>query len=176
MLRNGGRITRTLARGLASLCSIVLSLSLVLLAAGTAAGRWRLWPVTHMGAHTSVGHDAVVFVVPVPVAQIADGDLVVMSRDKKHAALYRVEHVLDTATGKIELSDEQGRLQPVTLSTKVWRVSREVPYAGVLLRLLAGPVQAVLLVGGGIALIARAESRRHRNGDVSVGTVARAAT
>ena len=41
-------------------------------------------------------------------------------------------------------------------------MSRDIPYAGIPMRLLAGPLQALVLVALGIGVIARAESRRNR--------------
>jgi hypothetical protein len=162
MTPQGGRLARWFARAAISICSIAVTLSLVVLAAGTAAGRWRLWPVVRSGSSTAIGSDAAVFLVPVPTAQVHGGDRVVMRRDDHKPALYRVRSVLDSSTGRAEVLDEHGHAQEVTLPGKVWRVSRDVPYAGLVLRLLAGPVQSLALVAGGIVVIARAESRRHR--------------
>ena len=100
--------------------------------------------------------------MPVPATQIHDGDLVVMGREHTKPAVYRVKTIVDTFEGRAQIIDQHGRPEEVNLPAKVWRVSDDVALAGLLIRLLAGPVQAALLVGGGIFLIARAENRRHR--------------
>jgi hypothetical protein len=158
----GQRVVRRVAEGLAYFCVLFLAAGLVVLAAGSAAGRWRIWVAHNVGAQTGVGHDDALFLTPVSATQIHDGDVVVMGRGRSKPAVYKVKMIIDTFEGRAQIIDEQGKPQEVSLPSKVWRLSRDISFVGFLIRLLAGPVQAGILVLGGLALIARAESRRHR--------------
>jgi hypothetical protein len=80
------------------------------------------------------------------------------------ATLYRITAIIDSANAKVNVIDEHNQVQSVALPAKVWRVSHVLPYSGMPLRLLAGPVQAALLVLAGIGIIAQAERRRHAAG------------
>jgi hypothetical protein len=158
-------VGKRVGRNLRLLSSIALTLAaavVVVLAVGATAGRWRVWPVRAEGAGTGVGHDAALVLVPVPALQVDVGDRIVMGRDHARPALYRVDEIIDTVDGRVRVRDDHGKSHDVTLPARVWRMSRDLPYAGIPMRLLAGPIQAPVLVGIGIVVIARAESRRNR--------------
>ena len=155
------RVRRNMKR-LSSIALTLAAAAVVVLAVGASAGRWRVWPVRAEGAGTGVGHDAALVLVPVPALQVDVGDRIVMGRDHAKPALYRVDEIIDTVDGRVRVRDDHARPHDVTLPSRVWRMSRDVPYAGIPMRLLAGPVQALILVGIGILVIARAESRRNR--------------
>jgi hypothetical protein len=147
---------------LSSIALTFTAAAVVVLAVGASAGRWRVWPVRAEGAGTGVGHDAALVLVPVPALQVDVGDRIVMGRDHARPALYRVDEIIDTVDGRVRVRDDHGRSHDVTLPSRVWRMSRDIPYAGIPMRLLAGPLQALILVGIGILVIVRAESRRNR--------------
>jgi hypothetical protein len=155
------RVRRNIKR-LSSIALTLAAAAVVVLAVGASAGRWRVWPVRAEGAGTGVGHDAALVLVPVAALQVDVGDRIVMGRDHARPALYRVGEIIDTVEGRVRVRDDRGRPHDVTLPTRVWRMSRDIPYAGIPMRLLAGPLQALVLVGIGILVIARAESRRNR--------------
>ena len=157
----GKRVSRDLRR-LSSIALTLAAAGVVILAIGASAGRWCVWPVRAEGAGTGVGHDAALVLVPIPALQVDVGDRIVMGRDHARPALYRVDEIIDTVDGRVRVRDDHGKSHDVTLPSRVWRMSRDIPYAGIPMRLMAGPVQALVLVGIGIVVIARAESRRNR--------------
>ncbi len=158
----GRGLFRRLSERCAFLFVLALAAMLILLAAGSAAGRWRIWVARSVGAHTGVGHDDALFLSRVSATQIHDGDIVVMGRGHSKPAVYKVKTIIDTFEGRAQIIDQQGRPAEVSMPAKVWRVSHDISFVGLLIRLMAGPIQAGLLVLGGIVMIARAESRRHR--------------
>jgi hypothetical protein len=140
---------------------IAIVLLLVVVAGGDAAGRWRLWAVHRSGAQTGIAHDDAVLLVPVPALEVKAGDRVVIGQPGAGATLFRITGVTDSTNAKVNVVEANNQAQEVALPAKVWRVSDVLPYSGTPLRLLAGPVQAALLVLGGIGIIAQAERRRH---------------
>jgi hypothetical protein len=145
---------------------------LVVVAGGTAAGRWRLWAVHRNGAQTGIARDDAVLLVPVPALEVKAGDRVVIGQPGAGPTLYRITGITDSTNAKVQVVQADNDVQEVALPAKVWRVSYVLPYSGVPLRLLAGPVQAALLVLGGIAIIAEAERRRHAVGAPAGATTA----
>ncbi len=158
------RFVRRFGRRVGSIALVVVVLALVVVAGGDAAGRWRLWAVHRNGAQTGVAHDDAVLLVPVPALEVKAGDRVVIGQPGVGATLFRISGVTDSTNAKVNVVDAHSQVQEVALPAKVWRVSRVLPYSGVPLRLLAGPVQAALLVLAGIGIIAQAERRRHAAG------------
>ena len=126
----GKRVRRDLKR-LSSIALTLAAAGVVVLAVGATAGRWRVWPVHAEGAGTGVGHDAAVVLVPVPALQIDVGDRIVMGRDHARPALYRVDEIIDTVEGRVRVRDDARPPHDVTLPARVWRMSRDVPYAGI---------------------------------------------
>lgn len=153
--------SRRAGRVLSSLMLTVLVLLLVLVAGGTAAGRWRLWAVHHLGAQTNVASNSAVLLVPVPALEVHAGDRVVLGQRGVGPTLFRVTGVTDSQNAKVDVVDGHNMVQEIALPAKVWRVSKVMPYSGIPLRLLAGPIQAAFLVLGGIGVIAQAERKRH---------------
>jgi hypothetical protein len=130
----------------------------ILLAAGGAAGRWRIVPAPERTLGTSHTSDDLVFVVPVPVQRLEPGDVVIV-RDRDEKALLRLDRIVDSEGPQVEFAgDPPGRVR--RLGGTAWRVSRSVPYAGAVLRLFAGPVQGALFVLFGLALVVRSEMKR----------------
>src|SRR5512136_2409844 len=94
------------AERLAFVCVVALAAMLGVLAAGSAAGRWRIWVAHSAGAQTGVGRDDALFLVPVPATQIYDGDVVVMARGHTKPAVYRVKTIIDTFEGRAQIIDQ----------------------------------------------------------------------
>ncbi len=155
------RFFRRIGRTLSSVALVAIVLTLVVVAGGDAAGRWRLWAVQRGGAQTGIAHDDAVLLVPVPALSVKATDRVVIGEPGTGATLFRISGVIDSTNGKVNVVDPNNQVEAVALPAKVWRVSHVLPYSGLPLRLLAGPVQAALLVLAGIGVIAQAERRRH---------------
>jgi hypothetical protein len=133
---------------------------LIVLAAGDAAGRWRLVPAPPHTAGTKYSRSDLVVVVPVPVQRLQVGDVVII-RNKHEHALLRLEKIVDSDGPQVRFAaDPPGRIRK--LDGTAWRVRTAVPFVGGVLGLLAGPIQGGLLVLVGFALIVRAEVRRAR--------------
>jgi len=152
---------RRVGRIASSLLLSALVLTLVIVAGGTAAGRWRLWAVHHAGTQTGIAYNSAVLLVPVPAVEVRVGDRVVIGQPGTGATLLRITGITDSQTAKVDIVDAHNTVQEVALPAKVWRVSKVLPYSGIPLRLLAGPIQAAFLVLGGIGVIAQAERKRH---------------
>jgi hypothetical protein len=132
--------------------------TLVLLAAGGAAGRWRLVPAPDRTVGTEYSSSDLVFVVPVAAQRLEVGDVVIV-RNKDEQALLRLEEILDSEGPQVRFAgDPDGRVR--RLGGTAWRVSRSVPYAGSVLVLFAGPIQGALCVLFGLVLVVRSEMKR----------------
>jgi hypothetical protein len=149
------RLTGRLAGRALLFCGVS---TLILLAAGGAAGRWRLVPAPDRTVGTELSSSDLVVVVPVPVQRLEPGDVVIV-RNQHEQALLRLERIVDSEGPQVRFDgDPEGRIR--RLGGTAWRVSRSVPYAGSVLRLFAGPIQGLLLVLGGLALVVRSEMKR----------------
>ena len=158
--RMAGRVGRRVGRTAARVLMTLATASLVLLAVGDAVGRWKLVPAPADVAHTQYASSDLVVVVPVPVQKLKVGDVVIVHNKDEHALL-RLDQIVDSQGPQVRVAgDPPGRIRQ--LGGTAWRVSRSVPYLGGVLGLFAGPIQGVLFVLVGIALVARAEWKRSR--------------
>jgi hypothetical protein len=158
--RVAGSASRWAGRTVARVLLWTAVAALVIVAAGDAAGRWRLVPSPPRTAETPYSVNDMVVVVPVPVQQLRTGDVVII-RNKHEHALLRLEKIVDSEGPQVRFAgDPPDRVRK--LGGTAWRVRASVPYAGRALRLFAGPLQGGLLVLAGLVLIIHAELRRSR--------------
>jgi hypothetical protein len=154
------RIARLAALALAATVFAVAGL----VAFGAAVGRFHVIPADAGGARVAAGQGSVVVVVPVPAAQLHEGDTVYARLHNDHDdALYRVVGV-DSWTGVVYALDAHGGLAALDVGDTAGRVSRSVPYVGVPYRFVAGPVQWLVLLAGAGMLVVRM-ARRPRSAD-----------
>jgi hypothetical protein len=151
---------RALLQRVCKASATVFTVALVLLALGSAVGRWQVLPVNAAGAHAEVGRGSLAFVEPVPTVSLREGDTIFFTTSERKGSFHRVTTVVDSWNRRVELDGARGESEVVQLPANAWRVSRAVPYLGFPFALLAGPVQAVLLVLNGVLLVAFGESRR----------------
>jgi hypothetical protein len=159
---------RFCGRALSRLFMFAAIAALILLAAGDAAGRFRLVPAPHriVGSHYSAND--LVLVVPVPVERLKVGDIIILSNKQEHALL-RLDQIVDSEGPQVRLAgDLKNRIRH--LSGTAWRVDGAVPVLGAPLRLIAGPVPGALFALSGLLLIALAEYRRNREYQIQVGS------
>ena len=140
----------------------VVTAALVALAVGAAFGRWQVLPVDDAPPGTRFGSGTAAFVVPSPALSLDADDVVYVSVDGRSGQFSRVVAVVDSWERRVELERPDGRREQAVLPPTVWRVSRVVPYVGVVFDLLVGTAQSIVLVAVGVALIASAEIRRAR--------------
>jgi len=136
----------------------VVTAAFVLLAGGIFVGCWRLWPVAATAPDAHVAHDSLLFLVPIPAANVQTGDrIVVHEKGERHARLYKVESMLSTIDGSVEVRDPHGTPIAMKLPKTAWRVSRSLPVLGAVLRLVPGGVIPLLMIvlGAGLLLYAR---------------------
>ena len=157
----GGRLGRAARHALARLATFVVMGALVLVAAGDAAGRFRLVPAPERTGGTAYSSTDLVVVVPVPALRLREGDVLIVRNPREHALL-RIDKIVDSDGPQVHIAgDPASRVRQ--LGRTSWRVRFAIPYAGILLGLLAGPVQGALFVVAGLALVVRAEMRRGRD-------------
>jgi hypothetical protein len=133
---------------------------LVLFAVGGASGRIRLAPAPERVTGTQYSSSDLVVVVPVPVQKLRVGDVIIV-RNKDEKALLRVDNVIDSVGPQVHMAgDPPERVRK--LSGSAWRVRTTVPFVGLGMGFLAGPIQGILLSVAGFALVVRAEVRRSR--------------
>jgi hypothetical protein len=152
--RVGRRARRWFLRGL-----VLVSLALiVLLAVGTAVGRFRFVPTPAQPSGTAYASSDALVVVPVAALRIEPGDAIV-AQDRRTRSLLRVEQVVDRDGPTVRIAnDPPGATRRLT--GRVWRVTASVPGLGSGLGRLGGPIPGVLLMVAGFGLIVRAERVR----------------
>lgn len=142
--------------------------ALVVVALGAVAGRWRVLPVTSTGALVDVAEGSIVMLTPTPAQSLQPGDTVFLSTETDPSALRRVvdlhdswnhEFRVDRVSGSEPARDSQAGDDVLALPAVVGRVSLSVPYLGTVFGLVVGPLQAVVLVGAGVALIVWSHGR-----------------
>jgi hypothetical protein len=155
-----GRVGRFGGRVLGRILMFVAIAALVVLAAGDAAGRFRIVPAPHRIVGAKYGTSDVIVVVPVPVQRLKVGDVIILNNKQEHALL-RLDQIVDSDGPQVRLAgDPKNRIRH--LSGTAWRVTAAVPEVGAVLGLIAGPVPGAIFVLGGFGLIAFAEMRRNR--------------
>src|SRR3954469_8034045 len=75
---------------------IVAVAMMVVLAAGSAVGRWRFVAPDHIGNAVPVSRADLVVVVPVPAASLRAGDVVYVRPPKESGSLVRIDGVVDS--------------------------------------------------------------------------------
>jgi hypothetical protein len=133
---------------------------LVLFAVGGAVGRFKVVPAPSQTRGTAYSSSDMVFVVPVPVQRLRVGDVIIV-HNSKEKALLRLEQIVDSMGPQVHFAgDPSDRVR--RLGGTAWRVTKGVPVAGAAMRLVAGPVQAILQVAFGLFLVVWTEIRRNR--------------
>lgn len=154
--RRAERARRAAARLLAYATTAIL----VFLAAGSAAGRFRVVGVPEGSAAVPYTVGDLVVVVPAHARSIEPGDVVIV-RGSGERGLFRVAEIVDAEGPQVRFAgDRPDRIRRLPATT--WRASRVIPHAGLALRLVSGPAQAAVLVVLGLGLIVGAEVRRTR--------------
>jgi hypothetical protein len=139
-----------------------MTAALLILAVGSAIGRWKVIPVPATGEESAVPAGSIAVLEPVPSPTIKAGDHVfVRAEQKDKGTVYRVTAVKDSWNREFEVLDQDGEPTTIALPGSAWRVGPSVPYLGIPFSLLVGPIQAVLLVLNGVLLVGFSESRRH---------------
>ena len=161
--RGGARAARVLFR----LVLLALFAILVLLAVGGAVGRIRLAPAPDRVTGTSYVSSDLVVVVPVPVQKLRVDDVIIVS-NAEEKALLRIDDVVDSTGPQVHVAgDPPARIR--TLHGEAWRVRSALPFAGLGMGLLAGPIQGAVLCIAGFVLVVRAEFRRSRDAEPRAG-------
>lgn len=154
----------TFARRALTAGAAVATAALVVLALGAVAGRWRVLPVTSTGALVDVAEGSIVLLTPTPAQSLQPGDTVFLSTETDPNALRRIVELHDSWNREFRVDRVSGS-EPgqraragdddvLALPAVVGRVSRSVPYLGTWFELFVGPVQAIVLVVAGVALVA----------------------
>jgi len=149
-------------RILGRLAVFVVVGGLVLLAAADAVGRLRLVPAPSRTTGTAYVRSDVIIVEPVSVQRLRVGDVVIVHNKQEHA-LFRVAQIVDSEGPQVRFAEDAlGRVRK--LGGTAWRVRLAIPILGGVLGLLAGPIQGIVFVVAGFALVVRAEVKRGREG------------
>ena len=162
-VRTGGR-WRTLLRRARATGTALATAALVVLALGSVAGRWRVVPVTSTGELVDVAEGSIVLLTPTPAQSLQPGDTVFLGTEADPNALRRVVGIYDSWNREFRVDRVSGSEsapgaragddEVVVLPAMVGRVTRSVPYLGRVFEVLVGPVQAIVLVVAGSALVA----------------------
>jgi hypothetical protein len=164
VLHRAGGHDKPLARRVRKLSAVVMTTALLILAVGSAIGRWKVIPVPATGESSAGPTGSVAVLEPIPAPTLKTGDHVFVRSDQKDkGTVYRVTAVKDSWKREFEVLDAKGEATTIALPGNAWRVSHSVPYLGVPFSLLVGPIQAVLLVLNGVLLVGLSESRRHND-------------
>jgi hypothetical protein len=154
------RIGRRLFRAFSKAFGYASVAVLVLFAVGGAVGRFKVVPAPERTRGTSYSSNDMVFVVPVPVQRLRVGDVIIV-HNAQEKALLRLQQIVDSVGPQVHFAgDPSDRVR--RLGGTAWRVSKGVPAAGAVMRLFAGPVQAILQVAFGLLLVVWTEVRRSR--------------
>jgi hypothetical protein len=154
------RSVRVAGRLAGRVLSYALTAMLIVLAVGSAVGRIRLAPAPVNRMATPYAKSDLVVVVPVPAQRVKAGDVLYVHSAHEHSLL-RVDRLVDSTTSQVHIvGDPQDKFRH--LAGTAWRVSGSVPFAGLALDLIAGPIPALLFVLFGLALVVRAEMQRGR--------------
>jgi hypothetical protein len=141
---------------------------MILLAVIDATGRVRVVAAPEQTIGTAYESSDLLLVVPVAAQRLRVGDVIVVKNENEHA-LFRLDRILDSAGPEVHFAgDPTTRVRKLGGTT--WRVRTAVPMLGIPMRLLAGPLQALVLVGLGFLLIVRAEVKRARESARAVAT------
>ncbi len=155
------RIGRAIVRAVAKGVSFLAVGGLVVLAVGGAVGRFKVVPAPSHTQGTPYSSNDLVYVTPVPVQKLRVNDVIIVHNSKEQALL-RLEQIVDSMGPQVHFAgDPPERVR--RLGGTAWRVSKGVPGAGAVMRLFAGPVQAILQVTIGLLLVVWTEVRKNRD-------------
>jgi hypothetical protein len=154
--RNVGRIGRVVLFSI-----LVIGTAMVaILGVGGIVGRWRFLPAPEAAPNAHAPANSLLMLVPVPAAKIGRRDLVVLTPNGSgHARVYRVRAVVSPIDHTVEVTDQHGVETALHLPATTWRVSREVPVIGRVIRTIPGSALSWLLILAGIGALAFARFR-----------------
>ncbi len=139
---------------------VLATTALVAVSLGSALGRWRVLPVMATGSQVHLDDGSLAVVVPVPVKAVRAGDLIFFVGAGDTGSIRKVVRINDSWKHEV-LVDRRGKgTQNAQLPATVGRVSRVLPYGGWVFRLLVGPIQAVLMMVGGLLMVVMSQFRR----------------
>src|SRR5688572_10535436 len=94
VLHRAGGHDKPLARRVRKWSAVVMATALLILAVGSAIGRWKVIPVPATGESSAVSADSVAVLEPIPAPTIKAGDHVFVRADQKaKGTVYRVTAV-----------------------------------------------------------------------------------
>lgn len=154
-----GRAARVLfmvARWAARVTVVLATVLFLVVAIGPHTGRYRTLTVLSASMRPTVPAGSVVVVTPIPVADIAVGDIITYAAPVADASVVTHRVIEVVAPGAVRTRGDANNAPDPWVAqlrgTTAWKVRTDVPAVGYVLSALRGPVARVLTLGTTTAL------------------------